>query len=521
MPTQKKKRQIEFGDFQTPQILADIVCELLTKLDIQPATLIEPTCGLGNFVLAALEHFPSVTDVYATELNTSYLKHLKSRLRYHPSETHIKINHNDFFSVDWHDASLEFPDPILFIGNPPWVTNSGLSVIDGNNLPSKRNFQNLTGINALTGASNFDISEWMILKMLDVAHARNGIVAMLCKTSVARKVLLHIWKTEEQYGASKLFRFDAKQYFDVSVNACLFIYDASQHGAEAVCKVFQSLSIESDCAEYGYYNKQLIADIALFTKWQHLQSNSKNADYVWRSGIKHDCAKVMELHKNNGRFVNRVGEVCEIEETYLYPMLKSSDLAGTRKRDNLWMLVPQRSIGDLTHPIQLIAPRTWEYLTAYSRLLDQRKSSIYKGKPRFSIFGVGEYSFKMWKVAISGLYKSLQFKVVAPQNNKPTVLDDTCYFLACESQGEAQLLANMLNSRPAQEFWRSRIFWDAKRPVTARLLRQLNIWTLAKELNQFDTLTQLRQQTDSTDQGAQQLQLLEQRAKYATNLSAT
>lgn len=125
---------------------------------------------------------------------------------------------------------------------------------------------------------------------------------------------------------------------------------------------------------------------------------------------------------------------------------------------------------------------------SHSELLDKRKSSIYKGRSRFSVFGVGEYSFSPWKVAISGLYKKLHFAVVGQYTEKPIVLDDTCYFLPCHSEGEARYLAGLLNSQVAKEFFRAFIFWDAKRPITVSVLNRLNLLALARELGSEDTL---------------------------------
>ena len=79
---------------------------------------------------------------------------------------------------------------------------------------------------------------------------------------------------------------------------------------------------------------------------------------------------------------------------------------------NRWMLVTQTCVGEETSTIRERAPRTWAYLEAHGAALDRRGSSIYRGRPRFSIFGVGEYTFAPWKVAISGFYKRLAFKVV-------------------------------------------------------------------------------------------------------------
>lgn len=147
-----------------------------------------------------------------------------------------------------------------------------------------------------------------------------------------------------------------------------------------------------------------------------------------------------------------------------------------------------KKVGDNTLAIQLNAPRTWAYLQAHGERLDKRKSSIYKNRPRFSIFGVGDYSFAPWKVAIAGLYKRLNFIAVGPHENKPTVFDDTCYFIPCHTQAEAEFLAAMLNTEPAQQFYQSFIFWDAKRPITAKILQKLDLHALAVELGQSDKL---------------------------------
>ena len=146
-----------------------------------------------------------------------------------------------------------------------------------------------------------------------------------------------------------------------------------------------------------------------------------------------------------------------------------------------YMLVPQRLVGEDTSRIEHEAPRTWEYLQSHADRLDGRVSSIYRNRPRFSIFGVGPYSFAPWKVAISGFYKCLEFRCIGPFEGKPVVLDDTCYFLPCNIEHEARLLLELLNSEAARGFLRSFIFWDAKRPITAQLLATLDLETLASE----------------------------------------
>lgn len=73
------------------------------------------------------------------------------------------------------------------------------------------------------------------------------------------------------------------------------------------------------------------------------------------------------------------------------------------------MIVPQRALGEDTSTLSSTAPALWAYLNAHSDVLDRRKSSIYRGRPRFSVFGIGRYSFAPWKVAVSGLHKAAAF----------------------------------------------------------------------------------------------------------------
>jgi hypothetical protein len=99
------------------------------------------------------------------------------------------------------------------------------------------------------------------------------------------------------------------------------------------------------------------------------------------------------------------------------------------------------------------------------------------------VFGVGDYTFAPWKVAISGFYKQLHFAVVGTLEDKPTVLDDTSYFVACRSKEEARHIAGLLNSDVAREFFSAYVFWDAKRPITVDLLRRLDLQALSREVN--------------------------------------
>ena len=103
----------------------------------------------------------------------------------------------------------------------------------------------------------------------------------------------------------------------------------------------------------------------------------------------------MELRKEGNRFRNGLDELIELEDDYLYPMLKSSEITNRRgKEPTRWMLVTQKAIGDET---SVIPPRCAQNVGIPSKArcvyLIAGQVLIYRNRPRFSIFGVGDYTF--------------------------------------------------------------------------------------------------------------------------------
>ena len=116
-----------------------------------------------------------------------------------------------------------------------------------------------------------------------------------------------------------------------------------------------------------------------------------------------------------------------------------------------------------------------KYLNEYASLLDNRKSCIYKKRSRFCLFGIGDYSFKRYKVVVSGLYKKPRFSLVGEIGGKPAMLDDTCYLLGFDNYEEAYMTQKILNSHPVQSFIRSLLFVDAKRVINKGLLMRIDL----------------------------------------------
>jgi hypothetical protein len=400
-------------------------------------------------------------------------------------ETRIHVSIQNFFEMDWKEffKQIDIKDEILVIGNPPWVTNSTLGACDSTNLPQKSNFLNHNGFAAKTGKANFDISEWILIKLLDSLIVRRACIAMLCKTSVARKVLKYAWLNHLPIGRTSIHLIDAQTYFDVSVNACLLILHTGLVGLGTSANVYSDLSFTQRVSTIGLYGKELVADVG---EYLHLRDMDGFSYYSWRSGVKHDASRIMEFTQELGRYKNGLGKEIAIEDTYIFPLLKSSDLANGDLTPSKFVLLTQRHPSDDTSIIKNIAPETWHYLIAHAEVLDGRQSIIYQKRTRFSVFGVGNYTFAPWKVAVSGFYKNLRFQIVGSFHGKPCVVDDTCYFVPCGSRDEAMFVCNLLNSDICIRFLHSLVFFDAKRPITVDVLSRIDMKRLADRLGVGD-----------------------------------
>lgn len=246
------------------------------------------------------------------------------------------------------------PEPILIIGNPPWVTNAGLASLGSTNLPRKSNFQNLRGIEALTGKSNFDISEWMLLQTFSWMENREATLAMLCKTVVARKLLLKAWQNKCSIETSSIYHIDALTHFGASVDACLLIVPSSSSAKDTNCLIYDSLSEKKTSNIIGYKQNRLVSNVEIFEQHKHLLNDKNHSEYIWRSGIKHDCVNIMELKREQkDLYRNGLEEIVELEEDFLYPMLKSSDVANGPPFDfSKKLLVTQHHVSENTSYIR-------------------------------------------------------------------------------------------------------------------------------------------------------------------------
>lgn len=470
------------GDYQTPQDFADEVLEVLKGKGYTPDAVFEPTVGVGAFLKASSEVYPNAR-LIGVDINDYYLSETQHKLR----DSVVELYNESIFDFDYSNH-FDKKEEVLVVGNPPWVTNSDTSINETPNLPSKRNIKKLNGFEALSGSSNFDISEYIILDLLNNFRDYNYQISMLCKVSVAYKVIEELYRLEYPASEVDIYTFSAYDVFNVSTDACMLYInkhgDAGEWGH--VCNVYDIDAPDAVTKVVGFKDGKFYTQLS-----DTLVDIDGDCQLEWRQGVKHDASKVVVLKVDGDRLVNGHREVIDVEPDLLYPMLKSSEIHkyGDGYKIKQFELVTQKNVGQDTAYIAEELPKTWAYLTSYEEAFAKRGSIIYRNAPKFAMFGIGDYTFKPYKVAISGFYKSPVFVTVKEDLGKPVVFDDTCYFIGFDTYVEAKITELILNSEIVQLFISSVANKDAKRPYTKKVLKRIDLLK-ALELTDIGWLVQ-------------------------------
>ena len=310
----------ELGDFQTPHELAETIADLFTCHNW--GRVLEPTCGTGNFIRALSSRLPASCEIQGIELQPHYIGAARGLAR--TDGVAATIHQGSIFDFDLsRDLRWNSSRKLLVLGNPPWVTNSELGSLGSLNLPRKENLKGLSGLDALTGESNFDIAESIWLKLLRELMPQRPTIALLCKTSVARNVLSYAQANDWPIVSASLRRINAKKWFDAAVDAALFTVEIGDGAPNYECPVYRDLHSQEPESTIGFVLGRMIADVDAYRQAVNIDGESS---FVWRQGIKHDAASVMELRPNAGVFENKLQQKVKVEAEFVYPLLKSSDL---------------------------------------------------------------------------------------------------------------------------------------------------------------------------------------------------
>ena len=159
----------------------------------------------------------------------------------------------------------------------------------------------------------------------------------------------------------------------------------------------------------------------------------------------------------NGRRRDVVKKTSIVESDDVFPLLRGRDVRrfSARPQPGQCVIVPQRGMfGDESLPIS--RPKTFKFLSEFQKILEQRSSykRFQKGKPFWSIWSTGEYTFAPYKVVWkemsgSGFVAAYVGGSEFGDTTKTVIPDHKVYYVPLDSEDEAAYLAAFLNSRIA------------------------------------------------------------------------
>lgn len=439
-------------DYQTPLFFTDKICGYLkNELELNPDIIIEPTCGIGNFIKSASKIFPK-TQIYGIDIDKEKLKKIDS------PTPNIKLINENILTFQFN--SFDKNDSFLIIGNPPYFNNNKLSEI---------NLKNKLDLKDLTGTNNTDISEYILLKIINEFKNTNTTIAFLCKTRNSRNIFIELIKNKTEYNFIKQININSPEIYKIKDDTCLFIIQfGGKRLMDKICEVSEISNPSKKLYAFGF------VDDKFYSNLDNIPLIDGKCEFEWRHGVKHDCAKIMEFTLKNNQLMNKNKEIVNLEKTLIYPLLKSSQLKKPIvNKTSRFVLITQKEIKQDTEYIKIEAPKTWKYLNDNKEYFEKRKSSSYKNTPEFSIFGIGDYSFTKYKVAIAGFCKKPIFSLVA--GDEIFMLDDSCYFLSFDDYDTAYITMLILNNEIVEKFLKNIAFLDSKRPFSKKILKRIDI----------------------------------------------
>ena len=145
-----------------------------------------------------------------------------------------------------------------------------------------------------------------------------------------------------------------------------------------------------------------------------------------------------------------------IEADLVFPLLRGRSMGRWWSKPEEYVLVVQDPNSQKGYPeawMQKTHPLIWAYLRHFEKLLRVRKAFLKffdpKSDPFYSMYSVGDYTFKPHKVAWVDISSTVKAAVLPEgEANRLIIPEHTVIFLATETRDEAHYVAAVLNSKP-------------------------------------------------------------------------
>ena len=120
----------------------------------------------------------------------------------------------------------------------------------------------------------------MIIRLLQSLSGKTAFLAMLCKTTVARKVIRYSWQQKIQLEQAVMYLIDNNKYFSVNVEACLLVCRLKPNMHSCECAVFSSIFANNHQTKFALTNGDIITNLNTAPTYDHLSSQEKKPSGV-------------------------------------------------------------------------------------------------------------------------------------------------------------------------------------------------------------------------------------------------
>ena len=178
----------------------------------------------------------------------------------------------------------------------------------------------------------------------------------------------------------------------------------------------------------------------------------------------------------------KVNEITyEIEANKVYPCLKAKHIKKWKITGHNYIIVPQKKYTENNEDaLKKENPLLYSYLLAHKNLLLERKSIHIRKEPFYSTFGVGDYTFSLYKVFFNAMGSLSQSFVVGSEasskflDKKLLIPHNNINCISLNSEDEAYYVCGVLNSKWVADYVKSRI-GKSKYPWSNKMMERIPV----------------------------------------------
>jgi hypothetical protein len=499
-----------FGEYYTPPGIAAVaVDEALDGV----GTVLDPGCGAGAFLVAAVRHLRErgvapedcLASVCGVDVNPVAVRSAKAALLVEIADeldgsVALPVVHGDSLGLIA-DLAPDVARADAVVGNPPWIPWERLPERvkeRWRNGPIDRlGLFEHTGADARLGFANDDIGLSFALTCTDRYRRAGGRAAFVLKRDLLVGPTGRPLRGDDGVGVVRIHDFGSCRPFPgVDADAALFVL--GENAPESVPATewtatddrprfdsWDAMESTLDGTETAY---RPVADPG--SAWVRADAERQalgTCEYRIRHGVKDDAKAVFSLGRETAR---------SLEPDHVFPYLRSKHVVKFGLFGHDLHLVPERRAGDGdAERLRRDCPRTYDYLDERRDRLDARGSSWFDAGPFYSLFGVGPYTWADYKVVWCRLGFKPHFAVVSTVvdpdlGERPVVPGDHCMFVATDDGDEAHYLCALLNSAPYQRCLRD-LAEGGKASLTKTVVSELSLptWTGTDEQRRLAALS--------------------------------